>query len=75
MFTNFEKFMLKFVLLSIVLARQATILLVVGEITCIKKIQRCLILESNQEFEKGLLHIRELVFNFCFILNQEPCIL
>lgn len=77
MFTNFEKFMLKFILLFIALARQAAILPVVREITCIKKIQRCpcMFLESNQEFEKGLLHIWELILNVCFILNREPCIL
>ena len=50
--SSYEKIKLKFVVLSIVLARPGTILPVVREITHMKKVLKCIILELSQEYAK-----------------------
>ena len=50
--TNDEKIIMKFVVLSITLARQGTILAIVREITRIKKVWKRIILESNGNAQK-----------------------
>jgi hypothetical protein len=51
-YTNYEKIILKFVVLSIALARSGTILLV--SLTHLRKVLRRIILESSLEYAKGL---------------------
>ena len=51
-YTNYEKIILKFVVLSIALARSCTILLV--SLTRLRKVLRRIILESSLEYAKGL---------------------
>jgi hypothetical protein len=50
-----KKFYSQILCLSISLARLGTILPVSGELTCIKKVLKYIILESNSECAKGLL--------------------
>ena len=57
--------------LSIAFARPGTSLPVVREITCVRKIKTCIILESNQECAKFLLDFRTIptmLYFFVFVI-------